>query len=113
MIEDKETINYELEITTPSKIMCARVDPFGLCTPTDCMTCKYSKVKITREDGIIMRNDWSNTHTVNSGYERKYSEMIYEYKENPIAFLEQFFGMSFTKWQKIFLNTLIRTQMNE
>lgn len=58
MIEDKDTIDYLLTITTGVKCHCSKIDPIGMCTPEDCLTCENAKVKIVRvEDGCVMRKE--------------------------------------------------------
>ena len=37
MIEDKDTIEYNVTITVKDKQECANYDPFGLCYVDDCL----------------------------------------------------------------------------
>lgn len=97
-MEDKPTIEYKVTITTPTDETCISADPLGLCTPTDCMTCKYSKVKIVREDNVVMRDDYQNKDGINAGYDSKYRNFKYRLTNNPATFLEEFLGLKLSYW---------------
>lgn len=51
------------------------------------MTCKNARVRILREDGIVMRDDGETGK--NAGYEEKLSYIKYKYKENPAEFINK------------------------
>lgn len=97
-MENKKEIKYDVTITTEVECNCAEIDPLGLCTPTDCMTCQNARVRIVREDGTVMRDD--NEFGKNAGYESTMSYLKYKYKENPAEFIESVLGVKVLRWQK-------------
>lgn len=103
MMEHKQTTNYTLTITTDVECPCAHIDPIGLCTPTDCMTCRNARVKIVREDNEIMRDD--NVSGINAGYEEKTAYIKNEFKKNPSVFLENILGIRISGLKKYILNS--------
>lgn len=85
---------------------CAKYDPFGLCYVDDCLSCPNARVKIIRQDDVIMRNDFKNNK--NSGEEDKiwaHKRMI---ERNGIELFEKMYNIKFTKYQKWYLNRLIK-----
>lgn len=85
---------------------CAKYDPFGLCYVDDCLSCPNARVKIIRQDDVIMRNDFKNNK--NSGEEDNiwaYKRMI---ERNGIELFEKMYNIKFTKYQKWYLNRLIK-----
>lgn len=105
MKEQKE-INYTVTIKTEAEVSCAEIDPIGLCTPTDCMICKNARIKIVRDDGVVMRDDDKNDK--NAGYEKKLNDLRYEYKADPIGFFENIVGVRLTKADKAILKAAKR-----
>ena len=87
---------YRLIIDVVDTDECCSIDPIGLCTPEDCMSCKNARIKLIRTDGVNMREDAD----FNIGYELKKHRKYDNYKSNPIFYLEEMFGVKFSSWQK-------------
>lgn len=56
-MDNRAITKYKLLIKVCDQKECAKYNPFGLCYVDDCMSCPNSRVKITREDGVVMRDD--------------------------------------------------------
>lgn len=77
-----------------------------MCYVDDCLSCPNARVKIIRQDNVIMRNDFENDK--NSGEEDKmwaYKRML---ERNGIELFEKMYNIKFTKFQKWYLNRLIK-----
>lgn len=77
-----------------------------MCYVDDCLSCPNARVKIIRQDGIIMRDDFKNNK--NTGEE----ERILTYKRmldrDGIELFERMYNIKFTKFQKWYLNRLFK-----
>lgn len=77
-----------------------------MCYVDDCLSCPNARVKIIRQDDVIMRNDFKNDK--NSGEEDKiwtYKRML---ERNGIELFEKMYNIKFKKFQKWYLNRLIK-----
>lgn len=77
-----------------------------MCYVDDCLSCPNARVKIIRQDGVIMRNDFKNDK--NSGEKDKlwaYKRML---ERNGIELFEKMFNIKFTKFQKRYFNRFIK-----
>lgn len=94
---------YRLIIDVVDLDECCDIDPIGLCTPEDCMSCKNARIKLIRTDGVNMREDAD----FNISYEQKKHRKYAKYKSNPVYYMEEIFGVKFSLWQKkLFLKFL-------
>lgn len=77
-----------------------------MCYIDDCLSCPNTRVKIIRQDDIVMRDDFKNNK--NTGSEDK----IWAYKrmldKNGIELFEKMYNIKFTKFQKWYLNRLLK-----
>lgn len=84
----------------------AKYDPFGLCYVDDCMNCPNARVKIIRQDNTVMRDDFKNNKKT------KREDIIYAYKRllerNGIELFEEMYNVKFSKFQKWYLNKLLK-----
>lgn len=64
-IKDNATLKIKREI----KDSCGIIDPLGMCTVIDCLSCKNSDYKIILHDGVILK-DFKDEKS--SGEEEKY-----------------------------------------
>ena len=64
-MDNRAITEYKLIIKVCNRSECAKYDPFGLCYVDDCLSCPNARVKIIRQDGIIMRNDFENNKNAN------------------------------------------------
>lgn len=72
----------------------------------DCLSCPNARVKIIRQDGIIMRDDFKNNK--NTGEKDRilaYKRML---DRNGIELFEKMYNIKFTKFQKWYLNRLFK-----
>lgn len=82
-----------------------------MCYVDDCLSCPNARVKIIRQDDVIMRNDFKNDK--NSGEEDKiwaYKRML---ERNGIELFEKMYNIKFTKFQKWYLNRLFKRNKNQ
>lgn len=66
IMDDRAITEYKLIIKICDQKKCAEYDPFGLCYVDDCMSCPNSRIKIIREDGVVMRDDFKDNKNVNA-----------------------------------------------
>jgi len=64
-MDNRAITEYKLIIKVCNRSECAKYDPFGLCYVDDCLSCPNARIKIIRQDGIIMRNDFENNKNAN------------------------------------------------
>lgn len=77
-----------------------------MCYVDDCLSCPNARVKIIRQDGIIMRDDFRNNK--NTGEEDRilaYKRML---DRGGIKLFEKMYNIKFTKFQKWYLNRLFK-----
>lgn len=77
-----------------------------MCYVDDCLSCPNARVKIIRQDGIIMRDDFKNNK--NTGEEDRilaYKRML---DRGCIKLFEKMYNIKFTKFQKWYLNRLFK-----
>lgn len=77
-----------------------------MCYVDDCLSCPNARVKIIRQDGIIMRDDFKNNK--NTGEEDRilaYKRML---NRGGIKLFEKMYNIKFTKFQKWYLNRLFK-----
>lgn len=77
-----------------------------MCYVDDCLSCPNARVKIIRQDGIIMRDDFKNNK--NTGEEDRilaYKRML---DRGGIKLFEKMYNIKFTKFQKWYLNRLFK-----
>lgn len=95
MIDEKAIVSYKLIIKRPNEEDCVNTDPIGMCSVTDCINCKHALVKIIREDGMVMRNDWKKN-------KRNSNQILTVDNAKPtIKTLEDMFGIKLSLIQKI------------
>ena len=103
-IDNRAITEYKLVIKVCDRGECAKYDPFGLCYVDDCMSCPNARVKITREDGDVMRDDFKNKK--NTGRE----DTIWSYRRmlerDSVELFEEMYDTKFSKWQKWYLKKL-------
>lgn len=77
-----------------------------MCYVDDCLSCPNARVKIIRQDGIIMRDDFKNSKNTSE------EERILTYKRmldrDGIELFERMYNIKFTKFQKWYLNRLFK-----
>ena len=77
MMNDRAVTEYKLIIKICDQKKCAEYDPFGLCYVDDCMSCPNSRIKIIREDGVVMRDDFKdNKNTTTKDKLWSYKRML-------------------------------------
>ena len=111
IIDDRAITEYKLVIKVCDREECYKYNPFGLCYVDDCMSCPNSRVKITREDGAVMRDDFKNKK--NTGREDKiwsYRRML---ERDSIELFEEMYNIKFSKWQKWYLKKLFNKLKKE
>ncbi len=110
-MDNRAITEYKLIIKVCDRSECAKYDPFGLCYVDDCLSCPNARVKIIRQDGIIMRNDFENNKNANE--ESKicaYKRML---DRDGIELFEKMYNIKFTKFQKWYLNRLLKTNKKQ
>lgn len=103
-IDNRAITEYKLVIKVCNIGECAKYDPFGLCYVDDCMSCPNARVKITCEDGDVIRDDFKNKK--NTGREDKiwsYRRML---ERESVELFEEMYDTKFSKWQKWYLKKL-------
>lgn len=107
-MDNRAITKYKLLIKVCDQKECVKYAPFGLCYVDDCMCCPNSRVKITREDGVVMRDDFKNNK--NTAREDKiwsYRKML---ERDGIGLFEEIYGIKFSKLQKWYLKKLLKQQ---
>lgn len=111
MMDDRAITEYKLIIKICDQKKCAEYDPFGLCYVDDCMSCPNSRIKIIREDGVVMRDDFKNNK--NTAREDKiwsYRRML---ERDGIGLFEEMYDIKFSKLQKWYLKKLLNKTKRE
>lgn len=105
-MDDRAITEYKLIIKVCDKHECAKYDPFGLCYVDDCMSCPNARVKIIRQDNVVMRNDFIDSKNANR------ADKILTYKRmlerNGVELFEKMYNTKFTKFQKWYLDRLFK-----
>ena len=96
MMNDRAVTEYKLIIKICDQKKCAEYDPFGLCYVDDCMSCPNSRIKIIREDGVVMRDDFKDNIW-------SYKRML---ERDGIELFEKMYNVNFSKWQKKYLSKI-------
>ena len=103
-MDDRAIIEYKLIINVCDRGECAKYDPFGLCYVDDCMACPNARVKIIREDGVVMRDDFKSKKNI------WHENRIWTYKRlferDGIKLFEEMYNTKFTRLQKWYLNLM-------
>ena len=107
-MDNRAITKYKLLIKVCDQKEFAKYNPFGLCYVDDCMSCPNSRVKITREDGVVMRDDFKNNK--NTAKEDKiwsYRRML---ERDGVGLFED---IKFSKLQKWYLKKLLNKTKKE
>lgn len=105
-MEDKALISYKLFIKECDTNNCAEFSPFGICYIDDCLACPKTRVKIIREDGAVMRDDFkAKKNTMIDDKLWSFKRMI---ERDGIEIFEKMYNVKFTKFQKWYLGTLFK-----
>ena len=111
MMDDRAITEYKLIIKVYDRKKCAEYDPFGLCYVDDCMSCPNSRIKIIREDGAVMRDDFKDNKNVNA------KDKIWSYRRmlerDGIGLFEEKYDIKFSKLQKWYLKKLLNKTKRE
>lgn len=104
MMDDRAITEYKLIIKVCDQKKCAEYDPFGLCYVDDCMSCPNSRIKIIREDGVVMRDDFKDNKNV------YVKDKLWSYKRmlerDGVELFEKMYNVNFSKWQKKYLSKI-------
>lgn len=104
MMDNRAITEYKLIIKICDQKKCAEYDPFGLCYVDDCMSCPNSRIKIIREDGVVMRDDFKDNKNITA------KDKLWSYKRmlerDGIELFEKMYNVNFSKWQKKYLSKI-------
>ena len=106
MMDDRAMTEYKLIIKITDKDECAKYDPFGLCYIDDCMSCPNARIKIIRQDGIVMRDDFKDKRNVQRYHTINYFKRLFA-REN-LDFLEEVYEKKFNKVERWILNKILK-----
>lgn len=123
MEDNYQITKYQLIIEECDKNKCAEIDPLGTCTVDDCIQCPNARVKIIRQDGIVMRNDF--VQDVNIKHKDNLSLCKYLLQKTGVSLIEDAFGCTeielfqkmydakFTKLEKWILKRALQRNKNK
>ena len=123
MMDDRAITEYKMIKKVCDRAECAAIDPLGQCTVDDCMQCQNARVKITRQDGVVMRDDF--TQEANIRHENNLSlckwllqregvSLVEDaYKATGIDLIEKMYDVKFTKFQRWILERVLKKQTKE
>lgn len=106
MMDGRAITEHKLIIKIIDKNECAKYDPFGLCYVDDCMSCPNARVKIIREDDIVMRDDFKDKRNVQRYHTINYFKRLFS--REGINFFEEVYNKKFTKLEKWILNRIFK-----
>ena len=106
MMDGRAITEHKLIIKIIDENECAKYDPIGLCYVDDCMSCPNARVKIIREDGIVMRNDFKDKRNVQRYHTIYYFKRLFS--REGINFFEEVYNKKFTKLEKWILNKIFK-----
>ena len=104
MMDDRAITEYKLIIKVYDQKKCAEYDPFGLCYVDDCISCPNSRIKIIREDGVVMRDDFKDNKNVNAKDKLWSYQRMFE--RDGVELFEKMYNVNFSKWQKKYLSKI-------
>lgn len=102
MMDSRSITEYKLIIEVCDEQECTKYDPFLLCYVDDCMSCPNARVKIIRQDDIIMRNDFKDGKNILRSDKINYFKRLF--KREGIGFFEDVYGKKFNKFERCIMN---------
>ena len=118
MMDDRALVEHKLIIKQLDRTECAKIDPLGHCYTHDCLRCPNARVKITRQDGVVMRDDF--VQNVNIEYEdnkslsksmiRREGVSLIEsaYNVTGVELIEKMYDVKFAKIQRWILERVLK-----